>query len=134
MPDGNLRRRVQPTDGRFPIRQRVFLRLPRPAEGLEVRTRGLIGRSGKSFERAPELAAQIWRAAPRPALRCPARRLGSRRLFAPECGQGPREGGPGRLRVAPTRDAERAALRPVVGLEEELDRADALFAQIAQLF
>ena len=47
MPDGDLRRRVQPTDSKFPIRQRVFLRLPRVAERLEARIRGLIARSVK---------------------------------------------------------------------------------------
>jgi len=134
VPDGNFAVALSQRTANFFIRQRVFLRLPPLAEGLEVRIRGLIGRSMKVFKRAPELAARVSRAARRPALRFPALSLASRRLFAPECGERAGECGAGRLRIAPARDAERAALRPVVGLEEELDRADALFAQIAQLF
>jgi hypothetical protein len=41
-----LRRRVQPTDGKLPIRQRVLLQLQRVAEGLEIRIRDLMAIGG----------------------------------------------------------------------------------------
>ena len=44
--EGNLRRRVQPTDGKLPIRQRVLLQLQRVAEGLEIRIRDLMAIGG----------------------------------------------------------------------------------------